>query len=85
MNQVYTIDVSQDILDTTRLTIAELKVELAIVLYAQERLSFGKAREFANMTHWEFRQMLASRRIHPHYDVAELEEDVQTLRTMGRL
>ncbi|NJN67722.1 MAG: UPF0175 family protein [Chloroflexaceae bacterium] len=78
MNQVNTIEISQDILESARLTIPELKVEIAVFLYAQGRLSFGKARELASMTHWEFRQTLASRRIGPHYDVAELEEDVQT-------
>jgi predicted HTH domain antitoxin len=58
---------------------------LAIYLYAQRRLSVGKARELAGMTLWEFRQLLASRRVSPHYDVAELDEDVATLREMGRL
>jgi len=37
------------------------------------------------MTLWEFRQLLAARRIPPHYDVAKLDEDVVTLREMGRL
>jgi predicted HTH domain antitoxin len=85
MNRVQTLDIAQDILDSARLTIPELKREMAITLYAQHRLSFGKARELAAMTHWEFRQMLASRRVAPHYEVAELEEDVQTLRAAGRI
>ena len=54
-------------------------------LYAQGRLSIGKARELAGMAHWEFRQLLASRRIAPHYDEADLDEDVATLRELGRL
>jgi predicted HTH domain antitoxin len=33
---------------------------------------------------WEFRQLLASRRIPPHYDVADLDEDVATLRERRR-
>jgi len=37
------------------------------------------------MALWEFRQLLASRRIPPHYDVVDLDEDVTTLREMGRL
>jgi len=37
------------------------------------------------MTLWEFRQLLASRRIPPHYDVNDLNEDMTTLREMGRL
>lgn len=85
MSRVNTLEVPQDILDTARLTVDELKVEMAVYLYAQGRLSIGKARELAEMTLWEFRQLLAARRISPHYDVADLDEDVATLREMGRL
>ena len=79
------LDVPQDILDSARLTVSELKMEIAVFLYAQRRLSIGKARELAEMSLWEFRHLLASRRISPHYDVAELNEDMATLREMGRL
>ena len=85
MSTISTLEVPQDILDSARLTIPELKVEIAVYLYAQGRLSIGKARELAGMTLWEFRQVLASRRIPPHYDVVDLDEDVATLREMGRL
>jgi len=37
------------------------------------------------MTLREFRQLLASRHIPPHYDVTDLNEDVATLRAMERL
>jgi predicted HTH domain antitoxin len=79
------LEIPQDVLDSARLTVAELKLELAISLYAQGRLSIGKARELARLSLWEFRHLLASRRIAPHYDVADLNEDVETLRAMGRL
>lgn len=85
MNTVSTLEVPQDILDSARLTMSELKVEIAVYLYAQGRLSIGKARELGGMTLWEFRQLLASRRIPPHYDVVDLDEDMATLREMGRL
>lgn len=81
----YTIEIPQDILDSARLTGPELKKEMAVYLYSQGRLSIGKARELADMSLWEFRQLLGSRRISPHYDVTDLEEDVSTLRQMGRL
>lgn len=38
------------------------------------------ARELAGMSLWEFRQLLASRRISPHYDETDLQEDIATLR-----
>jgi predicted HTH domain antitoxin len=85
MSAINVLEVPQDVLDSARLTIPELKTELAVYLYAQGRLSVGKARELAGLTLWEFRQLLASRRISPHYDVAELDQDVATLRELGRL
>jgi predicted HTH domain antitoxin len=80
MNATSLLKVPQDILDSARLTAADLKVEMAIHLYEQRRLSIGKARELAGMALWEFRQLLASRGIPPHYDVDDLDEDVSTLR-----
>ena len=85
MSTVSVLEIPQDILDSARLTPSELRVEMAVYLYAQGRLSIGKARELAGMALWEFRQLLASRRIPPHYDETDLDEDMATLREMGRL
>ena len=82
MNQ--TLEISSDILDSARLTLAELKVEVAISLYAQGRLSIGKARELAEMSLWQFRQVLAARQIPPHFDVDDLVEDTHTLTELNR-
>lgn len=84
MNDLSVLEVPQDVLDSARLTIPELKVELALHLYAEGRLSIGKARELAGMSLWDFRQLLASRRIPAHYDQDDLDRDVITLRKMGR-
>jgi predicted HTH domain antitoxin len=85
MSNLCHLEIPQDILDAARLTPRQLQVEIAIHLYAQRRLSIGKARELAGMSLWEFRQLLASRHIAPHYDVVDLEEDVATLRSLRRL
>jgi predicted HTH domain antitoxin len=85
MSDVNLLQVPQDILDSARLTVSELKVEMAIYLYTRGRLSVGKARELAEVSLWEFRQLVASRRISPHYDESDLDEDMATLREMGRL
>lgn len=80
----YLLEIPQDILDSARLTLAELKTELAVTLYTQGRLSIGKAREFANLSLWEFRQLLGTRRISPHYDENELATDLATLQSLER-
>jgi predicted HTH domain antitoxin len=77
------LDIPQNILDSARLSVDGMKLELAIALYAQGRLGIGKARELAGLTLWEFRQILASRKIPPHYDTEDLAEDLANLRALG--
>jgi predicted HTH domain antitoxin len=79
-----TIDIPREILHATRMSPVELKRELALTLYGQGRLSFGKARELADMSPWQFQQLLASRDVAIHYDVDDYEDDLKTLRELGR-
>ena len=79
---VQLLAIDQDILDSARLSAEDAKVELAIHLYGQRRLSLGKARELAGMSIWTFRQLLASRAIPAHYDENDLLADVETLRSL---
>ena len=64
------------------MTPAELKRELAVYLFQQGKLSFGKAREMADMSAWDFQFMLGSRNIPVHYDMEDYEEDRATLRSL---
>jgi len=82
MTSTASIEIPKDILRATRMTLAELRVELAITLYQGNKLSFGKAREMADMDVWTFQQLLGSRGISPHYDVSDYEEDLSTLSEM---
>ncbi|AUB81799.1 UPF0175 family protein [Candidatus Thiodictyon syntrophicum] len=73
------IEIPTDVLDSARLSVQEVKQELALALYAQRRLSIGKSRELAGLSLWEFRQLLGSRHIPPHYDESDLAEDLAVL------
>ena len=72
-------------LTAAKLSEDEIKVELAVHLYVGRRLSIGKACELAGLSHWQFRRILASREIPADYDVADLEVDFETLKSLGRL
>jgi predicted HTH domain antitoxin len=85
MGDTVTFEVSQDILDSARLTAPELKLELAIWLYAQGRLSAGKARELAGLSLWEFRQMVATRHITAHYAIDDLQDDLSAVSKLNNL
>lgn len=54
----------------------ELLVELAVALYARGLLSFGKARELANLGKYEFGRLLGQRGIPRHYGREELQDDL---------
>jgi predicted HTH domain antitoxin len=79
------IEIPREVVHATRMTPQGLKQELAVHLFQQGKLSFGKAREMAGMTVWVFQQLLGSRGIPVHYDVEEYEEDLATLKEPGRL
>ena len=85
MSSTVTIEIPREILHVTRMTPEELRRELAVSLFQQGKLSFAKAREMAGMTVWAFQQLLGSRGIPVHYGVEDYEEDLTTLRELGRL
>ncbi|WP_295399695.1 UPF0175 family protein [uncultured Thiocystis sp.] len=63
----------------THLTPSEIKRELAILLFEQDRLTLARAAALADMPWLTFQHLLASRGISPHYDVAEFEQDLIAL------
>jgi predicted HTH domain antitoxin len=77
------LEIPQDVLDSARLTVDQVLVELAVHLYEQGRLSIGKAHELAGLSLWEFRQLLGFRRIPPHFAAEDLEQELETLRQLG--
>ena len=56
---------------------ARLTEELALYLYREGLLSFGKARTLAQLSKWEFAERLGKRRITRHYTSDCLEEDIR--------
>ena len=77
--------IADEILRAADMSAEELRREVAIVLFKQERLSLGQASDSAGLDRLSFQRLLASRDIPIHYDVAELEADIETLRKLGQL
>ena len=57
-----------------------LRSELAIALYAQGILPFGKASELAESSRYAFADLVARRNIPRHYSDAELAQDLDYAR-----
>lgn len=77
--------IPDETLYAAHLTAAELKQELAVLLFKQDRLTLMQAAELAEMRAIPFQHLLASRGISPHYDVPEFEQDMATLQQLGML
>ena len=84
MSKATVIEIPREVSQATRMSPEELKRELAIHLFEEGKLSFGKARSLAAMTIWEFQQLLGSRGIVVHYDIEDYEEDLETLKAANR-
>lgn len=76
--------ISDETLQAARLSPEELKRELALLLYQQDRLTLGQASRLAAMSQARFQHLLASREIPVHYDEAEFEADLQSLDSWQR-
>jgi len=77
--------ISDEIVKASGLSEEELLLELVLLLFQQDKISLGKAAELLKMPQIRFQRLIADRGICVHYDVAELQEDIQHLTAQGRL
>ena len=75
-----TVTLSDELLRSAHINEAELKAELAVTLFQQDRLTLGQASSLAGIPQLDFQRLLASRRIPIHYDDEAMEEDLQRVR-----
>lgn len=87
MHQELVLELPSDLYRAIKLPAAEvpqrLKRELAVRLYDKGLLTFGKARELAEMTRWDFHDLLGTEGILRRYDVEELTDDLAVLETLA--
>jgi predicted HTH domain antitoxin len=78
------LDIPESITSSLRLPEPEmeprLRAELAIALYAQGILPFGKASELAGISRHGFAELLGQRGIARHYTEQELAQDLEYAR-----
>lgn len=61
-----------------------LKIELAAHFFEKNMLSFGQAREFSNLSVWDFIDFLREKKIPIHYSIDEYEEDKALIEEMTK-
>ena len=79
------VTIPDEVLTAAHISESELKQELALTLFQQERLTLAQASRLAEMGQLAFQALLAERQIPIHYGIEEFHEDLRTLRQMGRL
>ena len=72
--------ISDELLLAADITEPELKRELALALFQQDRLTLSQASRLAEMSQLAFQGLLAERQIPVHYGIDEFREDMRTLR-----
>jgi predicted HTH domain antitoxin len=73
------LTIPEDIFATIKMTPAELRRELAIFLYAKNKLSFGQACKLAGLDVLQFQEVLFDNRIPLHYSLADFEDDFKAI------
>lgn len=74
-----TIEVHDEALRGLNLTQPQALLDLAVGLFTERRVTLGRAATVARVTQLDFQRELARRGIPVHYDVEDLQADVQTL------
>ena len=74
-----TIEIQDEALRGLNLTEPQALLDLAVGLFTERRVTLGRAVEVARWTQLDFQRELSRRGIPIHYDVEDLQADLQTL------
>ena len=77
--------IPDDIVQASQMNEDEFKLEIALMLYKQDKISSGKVRAWTGLTVIEFQHELAKRGLDLNYDVADFEADLNTLQPLSLL
>lgn len=79
MEDMITLMIPRNLAEESGFSETDIKLEMAIILFRNQLYSLGKASEFAGLHPSQFQQELAKRQISVHYDVADYQQDIDTL------
>ena len=71
-----TLTLPEDLQLSARFTPEELKTELALTLFHQDRLTLTQAASLAGIPQIDMQRKLHSRGIPLHYDIEDMEQDM---------
>ncbi len=74
------MQITIDLPDTLQISETDLRTELAIALFRQQRITLGSASQLAGLHQIEFQQLIGDRGICIHYEIEDLEQDLSGVR-----
>lgn len=74
------LTIPAQIVEQSGATEEEILIDLAVGLFSGDHLTLGRAAEFAGMSKSSFLDELGKRRIPVHYDLNDLESDLDFVR-----
>jgi predicted HTH domain antitoxin len=80
-----TVEVQDELLHGLHISPERLRLEAAVGLYASEDVTLGQAARIAGVNQTQFLHELGRHGICVHYDVAEFESDLETLKKLDRI
>ena len=79
---VMTIEISDNIANKAKLTTKDIQLRVAILLFAEEKITLGQAAEIAGIPQFLFQKELGKRKIPIHYGMDEYKNDLETIAKM---
>ncbi|MNY50162.1 hypothetical protein D3C86_1856470 [compost metagenome] len=76
------LELDDNVINSTGLNDQELRIELAVRLYEDEKITVGQGGRMTGLGHVKFQQELGKRKIAWHYDIEDLHADLETLKTL---
>ena len=73
-----TVEISDEIIAASHLTLEEVRLGLAIWLFQEKQVSLGKSAKVAGMHKMLFQKELAKRKIPVHYTEEDFERDLKS-------
>lgn len=79
------LSIPDDLAASAGLTEEDARAELAVSLYRRERLTLAQAARFAGVDRVAFHRLLTRYGVPINYDFSDFEQDLASLRSLGRL
>ena len=77
-----TIDIPNEVIRANNLRPQDLQIDFAVFLYEKKILSIGQAKKVARLNLLDFQQELSKRDVFIHYEVEDIEKDLQNLQSL---